>query len=77
MLFGWKLGEVIYEKVCASPRPLPQISLKHDGSEIARQATQPNLNANHNGGDPLFAHNQSVQCIDREPPTRSARQPIQ
>ena len=35
-------GEVIYEKVYASPRPLPKISLKHDwlkdlGSEFARQ----------------------------------------
>ena len=35
-------GEVIYETVCASPRPPPKISLKHDwmkelGSEIARQ----------------------------------------
>ena len=50
-------GEVIYEKVCASPRPPPKISLKHDwmkelGSEVARQAegsqpTQPN--PNHDG----------------------------
>ena len=36
-------GEVIYEKVHASPRPPPKISLKHDrmkelGSEVARQA---------------------------------------
>ena len=36
-------GEVIYEKVYASPRPPPKISLKHDwmkelGSEVARQA---------------------------------------
>ena len=35
-------GEVIYEKVHASPRPPPKISLKHDwmkelGSEVARQ----------------------------------------
>ena len=35
-------GEVIYEKVYASPRPSPKISLKHDwmkdlGSEVARQ----------------------------------------
>ena len=35
-------GEVIYEKVFASPRPRPKISLKHDrmkelGSEVARQ----------------------------------------
>ena len=37
-----ELGEVIYEKVYASPRPPPKISLKHDwmkelGSEVARQ----------------------------------------
>ena len=36
-------GEVKYEKVYASPRPPPKISLKHDwmkelGSEVARQA---------------------------------------
>ena len=35
-------GEVIYEKVFASPRPPAKISLKHDwmkelGSEVARQ----------------------------------------
>ena len=35
-------GDVIYEKVYASPRPPPKISLKHDwmkefGSEVARQ----------------------------------------
>ena len=35
-------GEVIFEKVYASPRPPPQMSLKHDwmkklGSEVARQ----------------------------------------
>ena len=35
-------GEVIYEKVYASPRLPPKISLKHDwmkelGSEVARQ----------------------------------------
>ena len=35
-------GEIIYEKVYASPRPPPKISLKHDwmkelGSEVARQ----------------------------------------
>ena len=37
-----EIGEVIYEKVYASPRPPPQISLKHDWmkelrSEVARQ----------------------------------------
>ena len=36
-------GEVIFEKVYASPRPPPKISLKHDwmkelGSEVARQS---------------------------------------
>ena len=36
-------GEIIYEKVYASPRPPPKISLKHDwkkelGSEVALQA---------------------------------------
>ena len=41
-LFGWKPGKVIYEKVYASLRPPPKISLKHDwmkdlGSEVARQ----------------------------------------
>ena len=35
-------GEVIYDKIFASPRPPPKISLKHDwmkelGSEVARQ----------------------------------------
>ena len=35
-------GEVLHEKVYASPRPPPKISLKHDwmkdlGSEVARQ----------------------------------------
>ena len=37
-----ELGAIIYEKVYASPRPPPKISLKHDwmkelGSEVARQ----------------------------------------
>ena len=53
-LLGWKLETVIYEKVYASPRLPPKISLKHDwmnelGSEVPRQAegsrpTQPNPN---------------------------------
>ena len=40
-------GEVIYEKICASPRPPPKISLKkHDwmkelGSEVVRQPIKP------------------------------------
>ena len=51
-------GEVIFEKIYASPRP-PKISLKHDwmkelGSEVVRQAissqpTQLNPNPNHDG----------------------------
>ena len=37
-----EIGEVIYEKVYASPRPPPKISLKHDwmkelGSEVAQR----------------------------------------
>ena len=56
-------GEVIYEKVFASPRPPPKISLKHEwkrelGSEHAQraeagqlsrsfQSTQPHPNPNH------------------------------
>ena len=50
-------GEIIYEKVYASPLPPPKISLRHDwmkelGSEVALQAegsqpTQPNPNPNH------------------------------
>ena len=57
-------GEVIYEKVYASPRPLPKFSLKHDwkresGSEVALQAevsqpTQPNPN-HYERRDKLFA----------------------
>ena len=53
-------GEIIYEKVYASPRPPPKISLKNDwmkelGSEVARQAessqpTQPNPNPIHRTG---------------------------
>ena len=41
-VFRMETGEVMYEKVYASPRPPPKISLKHDwmkelGSEVARQ----------------------------------------
>ena len=37
-----EIGEVLFEKVCMSPRPLPRISLKHDwvtelGSEVAQR----------------------------------------
>ena len=71
-------GEIIYEKVYASPRPPPKISLKHDwmkdlGSEVARHAegsqpTQPNPNLNHDRtGRPVVAENtsrSSTQEID-------------
>ena len=47
--FKMETGEIIYEKVYASLRPPPKISLRHDwmkelGSEVARQAevNQPN-----------------------------------
>ena len=55
-----EIGAVIYEKVYASPRSPPKISLKHDwmkdlGSEVARQTerfqpTQPNPNPIHRTG---------------------------
>ena len=76
-------GEVTYEKVYASPRLPPKISLIHDwlkelGSEVARQAkslqsTQPNPNPNHDRtGRP-------VVCSERAPlfqeiETRSSRE---
>ena len=56
-------GEIIYEKVCESPRPPPKISLRNNwtkelGSEVARQAessqpTQPNPNPIHRTGRPV------------------------
>ena len=72
-------GEVIYEKVYASPRPPPKISLKHDwlkelGSEAARQpceevvqqfkSSQPTL------PNPNPDHDRTgrpVVCSEREP----------
>ena len=60
-------GEVIYEKVYASPRPPPKISLKHDwmkelGSEVARQPegevarhNQTQIQIMIERGDPLFS----------------------
>ena len=60
-----EIGEVIYEKVYASPRPPPKISLKHDwmkelGSEVAGKAkssqpTQTQIQIMIERGDPLFA----------------------
>ena len=69
-------GEVIHEKVYASPRPPPKISLKHDwmkefGSEVARQAkssqpTQPNPNPNHDRTVRPVACSQSERSILNE-----------
>ena len=62
-------GEVIFEKVYASPRPPPKISLKHDWmkelvSEVARQAegsqpTQPNPNPIYRTGRPVVTEQTS------------------
>ena len=55
-------GEVIYEKVYASPRPLPKISLKHDwmkemGSEVPNQ---PKPNPDHDRtGTPVVCRDAS------------------
>ena len=70
-------GEVIYEKVFASPRPPPKISLNHDwmkevGSEVARQPednqpTQPNPNPIYRTGRPVVTEQtsrSSAQEID-------------
>ena len=72
-----KTGEIIYEKVYASPRPPPKISLRDNwmkelGSEVARQAessqpTQPNLNPIHRTGRPVLTEltsRSSAQEID-------------
>ena len=75
---GMGTGEVIYDKVYASPRPPPKISLKHDwkkelGSEVALQAevsqpTQPNPNPNHDRTE------RPVVCSEGAP--RSSNQEI-
>ena len=73
-----RTGEIMYEKVYESPRPLPKISLWNDwmkelGSEVARQAdgsqpTQQNPNPNHDRtGRPVLCENtsrSSAQEID-------------
>ena len=69
-------GEVIYEKVYASPRPPPKISLRHDwmkelGSDVAREAevnqpTQPNPNPVH----------RTVRLVTTEQTSRSSAQEI-
>ena len=61
--------EIIYEKVNASPRPLPKISLKHDwmkemGSEVARQAEgQTQIQIMIEMGDPLLLKTRPVRVI--------------
>ena len=62
--------EIIYEKVNASPRPPPKISLKHDwmkemGSEVARQAEgQTQIQIMIEMGDPLLlkTRNQEIDA---------------
>ena len=77
-------GEVIYEKVYASPRPPPKISLKHDwmkelGSEVARQAegsqpTQPNPNSNHDRtGRPVVCSENTSRSSNQEIDARFSR----
>ena len=76
-------GEIIYEKVYASPRLPPKISLKHDwmkelGSEVARQperevarqakSSQPNPNPNHGRTE------RPVVCSQRASHTRFSRE---
>ena len=70
-------GEVIYEKVFASPRPLPKISLKHDwmkdlGSEVARQpdgqVVQRFLNSQLNQLNSNPDHNRTGQPVVRGDP---------
>ena len=73
-------GEVIYEKVYASPRQPPKISLKHDwmkklGSEVARQAegsqpTRPNPNPNHDRTERPVVTEQPSRSSDEEIDTR-------
>ena len=70
-VFRMETGQVIYEKVFASPRPPPRISLKHDwmkelGSEVVRQAegsqpTQPN--PNHDRTE------RPVRCVQKHVPS--------
>ena len=70
-------GEIIYDKVYESPRPLPKISLRNDwmkelGSEVVRQAednqpTQPNPNPN---------HDRTVRPVVTEQTSRSSAQEV-
>ena len=79
-LLGWKAGEVIFEKVYASPRP-PKISLKHDwkrelGSEHAQrpegQVVQPSRSFQSNQPIPNPDHDRMGQIFVGSDP-RTAR----
>ena len=70
-LFAWKLG-VIYEKVYASPRPPPKISLKHDwmkelGSEVVRrpegEIAQQSKSSQSSQPDPNPDHDRTVKPV--------------
>ena len=73
-------GEVMYEKVYASPRPPPKISLEHDwkkelGSEVALQAevsqpTQPNPN-HYRTERPVVCSEGALRSSNQEIETRS------
>ena len=65
-------GEVIYEKIYASPRPPPKISLKHDwmkelGSELAQrpdgQDVQQSRSSQSSQPNPNPAHNRTVKPV--------------
>ena len=73
----------MYEKVYASPRPPPTISLKHDwmkdlGSEVAlqaegSQATQPNPNPNHDRTERPVVAEKTSRSSNQEIDTRFSR----
>ena len=72
-------GEVIYEKVFASPRPPPEISSKHDWMKELVQAkgsqpTQPNPNPNHDRTERPVVCPQGGAPRSQEIETRSLRE---
>ena len=74
-------GEVIYEKVYASPRPPPKISLRNDwmkelGSEVAQrpdgQVVQQSISSQSNQPNPNPYHDRTVQpVVGSDPRTAS------
>ena len=71
-LLGWKLEKFMYEKVYASPRPPPKISLKHDwmkelGSEVAQrpegQVVQQSKSSQSNQPNPNPDHDRTGQPV--------------